>query len=357
MNATLKSSVEPSHVTQERGRGQSAKGGANYTCPISRLSPWNPWLCALLAMAQATVVVVRGQPTDCLPPPPGLLGWWPGDGDANDIVGGDNGVLTNGAVAAAQGLVGQAFAFDGVDSYVLLPNLVAGLNEGTVEFWFNLNSWNWTSGLSGLFLWSSTQYLPDSGSTFDGINLGCHRDFTATGELMFGIFDNGGWHWALSGVTPQTGLWYHVAGTWGPNGLLIYINGALSGSNVYPLPAPSYVQYHLLGRSSFTNSVIDGLIDEFSLYNRALSPAEIAAIYASGSAGKCKGPSLNIAPTANNVLVWWPATASGFVLESSTRLGTNQTWNPCSGAIVIVDQNVFVANAGTGSRFFRLHRP
>jgi hypothetical protein len=40
----------------------------------------------------------------CTPPPSGLVGWWPGDGNANDIVGGD--------VAYVPGEVGQAFSFD-----------------------------------------------------------------------------------------------------------------------------------------------------------------------------------------------------------------------------------------------------
>lgn len=33
---------------------------------------------------------------------------------------------------------------------------------------------------------------------------------------------------------------------------------------------------------------MDGELDEVSIYNRALSPQEIAAIFAAGQAGKCK---------------------------------------------------------------------
>src|SRR5207249_3535179 len=32
----------------------------------------------------------------CAPPPAGLVSWWPGDGNADDIVGGNNGSLQNG---------------------------------------------------------------------------------------------------------------------------------------------------------------------------------------------------------------------------------------------------------------------
>ena len=40
---------------------------------------------------------------------------------------------------------------------------------------------------------------------------------------------------------------------------------------------------------SFWDGKFAGLLDEVSLYNRALSSNEVAAIYSSGAAGKCKG--------------------------------------------------------------------
>jgi len=36
----------------------------------------------------------------CVPPPSGLISWWPGEGNANDIVGINNGTLMNGATYA-----------------------------------------------------------------------------------------------------------------------------------------------------------------------------------------------------------------------------------------------------------------
>ena len=53
----------------------------------------------------------------CVPAPAGLVSWWPGDGNADDIAGTHDGTLHNGATFAA-GLVAQAFQFDGVDDYV-----------------------------------------------------------------------------------------------------------------------------------------------------------------------------------------------------------------------------------------------
>jgi len=259
------------------------------------------------------------------------MAWWTGDGDASDFAGTNNGVLMNGATATASGLVGEAFSFDGLDSYVQLPNLVAGQSEGTIEFWFNVNTWNWTSGCCGLWLWSGALYLPDSGSSFDGMDLGTHPDATSTGELMFGLFTGGNWRWAKSGVTPQPGVWYHVAGTWGSDGIWIYVNGLLAGVNLsYFGAAPSVVQYSLLGRSSWPGSVTDGLIDELSIYNRALSANEILCIYDAGSAGKCKQPVVTFQaqsqPGGTLTFTWAAFAGKAYQLQFKTNLAVRD-WN------------------------------
>ena len=46
---------------------------------------------ALLALAVASLVVDASG--SCFPPPPGLVGWWPGDGNTSDIIGTNNGAL------------------------------------------------------------------------------------------------------------------------------------------------------------------------------------------------------------------------------------------------------------------------
>jgi hypothetical protein len=72
----------------------------------------------------------------CVTAPSGLMGWWQAEGNANNTVDGNSGVLMNGAVFAT-GKVGQAFAFDGTSSYVRIadsPNL-RFTNALTIEAW------------------------------------------------------------------------------------------------------------------------------------------------------------------------------------------------------------------------------
>src|SRR5690349_6205755 len=79
---------------------------------------------------------------NCAPAPPGLVGWWKGEGDALDSVGANNGVLTNGA-GFAPGEVGQAFSFATPNQAVQIPDAPAldPTNALSLEAWILLSSY------------------------------------------------------------------------------------------------------------------------------------------------------------------------------------------------------------------------
>src|SRR5437667_11575504 len=64
----------------------------------------------------------RAQDTHlCTPPPTGMVSWWPGDGNANDIRGRSD-ERREGDESCPAGAAGQAYSIDGVDDYVRIPN-------------------------------------------------------------------------------------------------------------------------------------------------------------------------------------------------------------------------------------------
>jgi hypothetical protein len=78
----------------------------------------------------------------CLAPPSGMTGWWPGDGNTDDIVGGRNAVLRDNATTGA-GFVGQAFVLDGAGDFVDVPHdtaLNVGTGDFTVDLWVLFNT-------------------------------------------------------------------------------------------------------------------------------------------------------------------------------------------------------------------------
>src|SRR5215510_10623820 len=76
--------------------------------------------------------------TPCAPPPSGLVSWWPGDGNANDIQDGNNG-MPSGGVTFGLGEVGQAFSFDGTTGSVIVPdsNNLDVTTQFTLDAWIN----------------------------------------------------------------------------------------------------------------------------------------------------------------------------------------------------------------------------
>src|SRR5438309_1613814 len=94
-----------------------------------------------LLAALALLVTTNGAMAQtCIAPPPGLLRWYPGDGNANDVSGGQNATLQNGATFAP-GMVAQAFSLDGVGAFVQAPDSAdLTTNSLTIDAWVKFAS-------------------------------------------------------------------------------------------------------------------------------------------------------------------------------------------------------------------------
>src|SRR5262249_24052134 len=80
--------------------------------------------------------LVRGQVAGCSSVVTNVVGWWPGDGNATDIIGTNNGIFQGGATASGAGFIGSAFSFDGTNSYVQIPDSsVFHPSNLTIEAW------------------------------------------------------------------------------------------------------------------------------------------------------------------------------------------------------------------------------
>jgi hypothetical protein len=93
---------------------------------------------ALAVSALITFVPINTRADTCTPPPPNMISWWPGDGNANDIQGSNNGTLLNGATFAP-GMVDQAFSFAGADDEISIAHTSA-LNFGPNDS-FTVDAW------------------------------------------------------------------------------------------------------------------------------------------------------------------------------------------------------------------------
>ena len=199
----------------------------------------------------------------------GLVALWPGEDNANDIVGTNNGTLVNG-VRFATGEVGQAFSFNGT-SYVSIPDsplLDTLVSNITVEAWIKANQLTANSNWKGIVTKGNTSWR------------------------LQGMSGTKTVHWAVDGVSNpwlagtrnvNDGQWHHVAGVYDGMNMYLYVDGTLDVSqagtgtiaqNSYPV--------HIGGNAEASGLLFNGLIDEVSIYNRALTASEIQADYEVG---------------------------------------------------------------------------
>ncbi len=222
-------------------------------------------------------------PVECVPVPAGIVAWWPGDGDAKDLRGGHHGTIVGG-VTFTNGEVGQAFNLNGNGGYVLVP--AASDFNGGLASGFTVEGWIKPVGLNDqpIVEWNNCKAL--------GVHL-----WIVQGKLSVNIVDSKGvGHVLLSpGGQLAARTFQHVAFTYEKRtGLVfLYINGAPAAQQNFGalIPQTSYDLY-LGRRPSGPGNSFSGMLDDFSIYNRALSAAEIRAIHDSGSAGKCQKTAL-----------------------------------------------------------------
>jgi hypothetical protein len=163
----------------------------------------------------------------------------------------------------------------------------------------------------------------------------------------------------VSSNTFTPGLFYHVAGSYDGANFNLYIDGSLQGqlASAYPLTWGTF--WSIGANPTFARNegfprTWNGVIDEVSIYNRALSASEIQAIYNAGSAGKCMPPQLAIILSGTNVVLTWTNTATGFTLQYTTNLSP-ATWGTNLPTPVVVNGQNTVTNAISGThRFYRL---
>jgi len=228
----------------------------------------------------------------CVAPPPGLVSWWQGEGNANDQTGANPGFL-QGGVAFAPGVVGQAFSFDGVND-VVVAGRCPDLNPATLT----LEAWIYMPTLPTATKVLIGKQLNGPGNASYGL---VYR--TSPSRVGFTITNTTLADYIVTSTSVVAGAWQHWAGTYDGVNLKLYLNGVLQGSQALGITIAHSNAYPLrIGAWDF-GIAFQGLIDEVGLFNRALTVSEIASIVSAGSAGMCP-----ITPPPPPPVTTWNAT-------------------------------------------------
>lgn len=208
---------------------------------------------------------LNSRPRQLLVVPRQQLGQWDMNGTVSDSVNVNPGTAFGAPVYTA-GRIGQAIDLDGVNDYVTLPPAVGQAKDITVATWVH-----WDGG-------SNWQRIFDFGT-------GAHQYMFLTpksgsGTLRLTFLD------AVNGVSSEqrvdttalpVGQWVHLTAVLNGEYATLYMNGTPVGSVSVPVTDPGDFMptQNYIGKSQWPDPLFDGRIDDFRIYNHALTGSEV----------------------------------------------------------------------------------
>ncbi|WP_241674467.1 DUF5695 domain-containing protein [Paenibacillus luteus] len=228
---------------------------------------------------------------------------------ANDASGNGKHATLSGSTSWVAGKSGNALDLNGTNAYASLPaGIVSGLNDFTIAAWVKIDSLsNWARIFD--FGTGTSQYMflaPQVGGA----------------GLRFGITTSGnGAEQQLNAPALPTGVWKHVAVTLSGTTGRLYVDGVQVASNTSMTLKPSSLgstSLNYIGKSQWSDPYLDGAVDEFKIYSRALSVTEVGALFSGSTAAS------NIAPQG--------VATTSFVSSWESLAGLNDGYAPTSSA-------------------------
>jgi hypothetical protein len=251
----------------------------------------------------------------------------------------------------ATGKVGRAFSFNGSGDYVTQGSSYKGRASSSTGSAFTMEFWARPTATIGTFPASQSvsgyasisgqryalfpEYQNSASEAGAGVSVGTngivvveHSYDNASAPLVY----------TMNNDIPDDG-WLHIAVVYENQTPKLYVNGVLkksglsSGKTVYPSSA--------FGENGSGYGYYSGSLDEVHIVNRALSAAEILALYRSSSAGVCVPPVpvvSGIAPASGSTDGRTAVVITGTGLSGATavRFGSN----PAAGFTVDSDTRI-----------------
>jgi len=222
------------------------------------------------AMLLGTLILSRVASADIST---GLVAHWSFDGNTLDSSANHLDGVGYGAVTYVSGIAGQAIKFDGTSTYVNAGNsALFDVNKHSIVAWVNStdrnNWWNAIVGKVNPFV-------------YEAIGLALNKKYLwtpfATDEEVN--------HPLYSSQVVANNKWYQVVETYDGKYVRFYINGVLSRKKPRTGIVRTNTNDLAIGRhggdadQGGDDFFFSGLIDEVSIYNRALTADEITTLY------------------------------------------------------------------------------
>lgn len=177
----------------------------------------------------------------------------------------------------SNGKIGSAMVFDGDMDYVRLndDSTLDLTTAGSIGAWVKVTAFD--NNFAGIIR---------KGGLAGDSDLAYSLEFRAGRRIKLKIVGTSSSLELDSASTLSTGIWYHVAGTWGPAGMAIYIDGKLDSSQASTLTVRNTTGTVQIGAQldeifnpSQKNYGFHGILDEVFIFNTQKNLCEIREIY------------------------------------------------------------------------------
>lgn len=305
-------------------------------------------------------LVTASTPEGCsvsAPPTNNLIAWHPLDGNADDMISGNDGEVLGPTEVA--GVNASAYQFNVSSDRILIPHttelsqeVFGTSNNFTISAWARPTSWtNY-----------STIVNKATGGSWSNTTAGLWS-YVSGFRCVMGSNEGGNPAGSSIGVVHQPSLneWHHIACVADGTNLRMYVDGAEVGST--PIsgitrPRSQNTQPITVGRRSpGTNESFPGRIDDIRIYKAGLTAAQIESLYLTATVPvvveqPSTAPS-SINASTNPICVGAQTTLS--VVGGS--LGTDATWEwytgSCGGTPVGTGTSIDVSPGSTTTYFVR----
>lgn len=294
-----------------------------------------------------------------------LIGWWRGDGNSMDVMGGVDGLVSPG-VGYGPGVSGSAFRFDGSSGVVEFP--AAPFDRfATLSVWVRTTRRGVAIIDGGDILCSCPTW-----------RLGLDAEGRARYEHWIDIPDYG-YVGTVGNTQISDGQWHQLTAVHdnADRSLRLYVDGRPESENSVLSPLNPTAKWAIgergaaqLGRGTafgLPDSIFEGFVDDLMLYDRELGPAQVEQIYRSMISGSCatcptSRPAVlssKILTGANGERLLSGESCPGVMVrvEAADSLGSTTLWyllgcTPAddSGTFRFVD----AAQPATTARFYRV---
>lgn len=264
-------------------RAEIGRGGTNATGPTQF---WNGSIDdarvynRVLSPSEVTALYKLGGVTTAVNSPSaavssGPIVWWNFDGKnltsatSTDSSGNGNDGTRN-VTTPVMGKIGQGMSFDGSSSYVRGKNVI-NIPKVTLSTWVYLTAYPGSNSLIGGFA--------------NGL-LGAAEDkelyINSAGQPTFYVFDGAGRNASYFTSLPLN-KWVHLVGTADGSTVKLYVNGALVASGAAGNTYTSYTLPNVFaGGAGQSKTYLSQKLDDFRVYDRALSASEVLTLYKLG---------------------------------------------------------------------------